>query len=81
MSFIIIFLIVGVVVIVTIWQGRLGINLRPVRCSNCATPMSARRRRMFRSHLLLGGWTCPHCGTDMDQWGRRVNSRGRVSDN
>jgi hypothetical protein len=75
MRFIVVFIVVGLLVIVAIWQRRLWVNLRAVRCSNCATPMSARRRPMFRSHLLLGGWTCPHCGTDMDQWGRRVHPR------
>ena len=69
----VVFLVIGVLVVSTLRKGRLGINLRPVRCSSCDTPMSARRRPMFKSQLLLGGWTCPHCGTNMDKWGRNVS--------
>jgi hypothetical protein len=31
------------------------------------------------AHLLFGGWTCPHCGTRMDKWGRSEGSEISVS--
>jgi hypothetical protein len=69
----VVFLVIGVLLASTLRKGYLGITLRPVRCPNCVTPISARRRPMFRSPMLLGGWMCPHCGTKMDKWGRSVS--------
>jgi ribosomal protein L37AE/L43A len=43
-----------------------------VHCSSCVTPISARRRSLFR--LPFGGWVCPHCGTQLDSGGRRSTS-------
>jgi hypothetical protein len=62
---------VGVLAVGTLRKGRWGINLKLVQCPNCVTPMSARRQPMFRSQMLFGGWMCPHCGTQMDKWGRK----------
>jgi hypothetical protein len=70
---IIVFIVLGVLVVGTLRRGRWGINLGSVHCPNCVTPMSARRRPMFRSQMLWGGWVCPHCGTKMDKWGRNVS--------
>jgi hypothetical protein len=44
-----------------------------VHCSNCVTPMSARRRLVFRVPWVFRGWVCPHCGTRMDGAGRSVS--------
>jgi hypothetical protein len=68
--------IMVVLVVSTLRRGRLGINLRPVHCTRCVTPMSVRRRPMFRSQMPFGGWMCPHCGTKMDKWGRNVSEAG-----
>ncbi len=38
-----------------------------VRCLSCVTPISARRRPLLGSRLLLGRWMCPHCGTEIDR--------------
>jgi ribosomal protein L37AE/L43A len=46
---------------------------KPDHCSSCETPMSLRRIPAFRSHVLLGRWMCPHCGTRMDKSGRNVS--------
>lgn len=67
-----VFIVVGVLLISTLRKGCLGINLEPVRCPNCVTPMSARQRPRFKSQTLFGGWMCPHCGTKMDKWGRNA---------
>jgi hypothetical protein len=63
----------------TLRKGRLGINLKSVHCPSCDTPMSARRVPSSRSHRLFGGWTCPHCGTKMDKWGRSEGSEISIS--
>jgi hypothetical protein len=61
----------------TLRKGRWGINFKSVHCPSCDTPMSARRVPSARSHLLFGGWTCPHCGTRTDKWGRgQMHLRG-----
>lgn len=59
--------VVGFAVIVVIAVRR---GPGRVHCSNCITPISARRRSLFR--LPFGGWVCPHCGTRMDSGGRSV---------
>jgi hypothetical protein len=64
---------IAVLVVGTLQRGRWGINAKSVHCPSCATPMSARRQPVFGSHLLFGGWMCPHCGTKMDKWGRNVS--------
>ena len=69
----VVLLVVGVLVVRTLHSGGLGITSKPVRCPNCITPISLRRRPLFRSPMLLGGWMCPHCGTQMDKWGRDVS--------
>jgi hypothetical protein len=63
----------GVLVVSSLRKGRWGINRKLVQCPSCVTPMSARRQPMFRSHMLFGGWVCPHCGTRMDKWGRPIS--------
>jgi len=50
-----------------------------VHCSNCVTPMSARRRSVFRVPWGFGGWVCPHCGTRMDREGRSVSEGAAAS--
>ena len=69
----VVFVVVGVLVVSTLRSSGLGMMSRPVRCPNCITPISLRRRPMFRSPMLLGGWMCPHCRTQMDKWGRDVS--------
>jgi hypothetical protein len=70
---VVIFASFGVVIVGTLRKNRLGINLKSVHCPSCDTPMSARRVPSSRSYILFGGWTCPHCGTRMDKWGRSLS--------
>jgi hypothetical protein len=60
-----------VVFVVGVLAGTFRRSRGPVHCSSCVTPMSARRRSLFR--LPFGGWVCPHCGTQMDRSGRGVS--------
>jgi hypothetical protein len=53
----------GVLIIGTVRNNRMGINLKSVHCPSCDTPMSLRRSSRFRSLMLLGKRVCPHCGT------------------
>ena len=55
---IVVFFVLGALAVGAVRRGR-----GPVRCSSCVTPMSARRRSLFR--LPFGGWVCPHCGTQI----------------
>jgi hypothetical protein len=77
LSSVVVFSVLGVLVVSTLRRGRWGINLAPVHCPSCVTPMSARRRPQFGSQMLFGGWMCPHCGTKMDKWGRNVSETAR----
>jgi hypothetical protein len=56
-----------------------GIHRRPGKikldhCPSCRTPISLRRVSFFRSHMLLGEWMCPHCGTRMIKAGRSAGT-------
>jgi hypothetical protein len=61
------FLVVG-----SIRRTRLGINAREVHCPECNAAMPVARKPTSVSQALWGGWTCQHCGTRLDKWGRRL---------
>lgn len=51
-------------------SGDWGINAtRPV-CPHCQTPAPRVRKPANRRQLLWGGWTCPHCGLEIDKYGK-----------
>jgi hypothetical protein len=62
----------GVLVYGSIAKTRWGINLRPVSCPKCGTPMPRVRVPVSGSEALWGGATCPKCGCRMDKWGREL---------
>jgi hypothetical protein len=49
-----------------------GINLEPVSCPRCGTPLPRMRDPRSLRQALWGGWTCPVCGTGVDKWGRET---------
>jgi predicted RNA-binding Zn-ribbon protein involved in translation (DUF1610 family) len=64
-------------------SGRWGINLNPVwdiargrgllrsvTCPQCGRDQAPHRMSLNPAKFLWGGWTCPNCGTRMDQWGK-----------
>jgi hypothetical protein len=51
-----------------------SVEQSPGRSTSCETPMSLRRVSIFRSHMLLGAWECPHCGTRMNKPGRSAGT-------
>jgi hypothetical protein len=67
-----VFVALGALLVSTRWR-RSAVNRKPVHCSSCQTPISLRRVPIFRSHVLVGKWVCPHCGSRMDSWGRSVS--------
>ena len=69
---IIVLVVLGALLVSARGRG-LAHDRKPDHCSSCETPMSLRRVSTFRSHVLLGKWKCPHCGTRMDKWGRNVS--------
>jgi len=54
--------------------GKYGMNLKEVRCPNCAEKMPKVRKPANRRQTLWGGWTCNKCGTEMDKYGLKINS-------
>jgi hypothetical protein len=59
-----------VVVLAGIRARPRSVENNPGHCSNCETPMSLRPVSVLKSHALLGGWECPHCGSKMSKRGR-----------
>ena len=40
---------------------------RPTECPRCEQPVGRFERLRSFSELVLGGWTCPRCGSEFDQ--------------
>ena len=56
----------------TVIKNRWGINLEPVNCPGCGSPMSKVRRPESLKQALWGGGICVKCGCEMDRWGRLI---------
>jgi DNA-directed RNA polymerase subunit RPC12/RpoP len=54
----------------TIRKNRWGINLEPVNCPSCGSPMPRVRQPKSQTQALWGGWNCAKCGREIDKWGR-----------
>ena len=67
---------IGLVLVVfgTVAKNHWGINLEPIHCPSCGTPMSQVRQPKSVVQALWGGGTCEKCGCEMDKWGRQVSS-------
>jgi hypothetical protein len=65
----------ALVVYGTFKKNRWGINLERIRCAVCGNAAFSKiRRPTSLQQALWGGATCPVCGTEIDKWGRRINS-------
>jgi len=64
----------GVVLVLfgTLVKNRWGINLEPVSCPRCNTPLPMLREPRSLRQRVWGGWTCPVCGAGVDKWGREI---------
>lgn len=52
------------------------INLGGVDCPSCGEAMPKFRVPSSLHQLMWGGWTCAHCGAEMDKWGKPIESGG-----
>jgi hypothetical protein len=66
--------LVGVLLVAfgTVTKNQWGINLEPVNCPACGSPMPQVRQPKSLRERLWGGGTCGKCGCEMDKWGRRL---------
>ena len=53
-----------------------GINLRAVYCPNCGKKQSRVRTPRDYEEAMLGGSTCPECGTRMNKYGQKKDGKG-----
>lgn len=67
-----VFLGILLVAIGTVTKNGWGINLEPVNCPSCGSPMPKMRQPKSLRERLWGGGTCAKCGCEMDKWGRRL---------
>jgi hypothetical protein len=56
-------------------RGVWGINLEIPNCPACGLKMPARRQPASFRQAVIGGWTCPKCGCEMDKWGAERTRR------
>jgi hypothetical protein len=56
----------------TVTKNGWGINLEPVNCPACGSPMPQVRQPKSLRQALWGGGTCGKCGCEMDKWGRLI---------
>jgi hypothetical protein len=57
----------------TVVKNRWGINLGPVVCANCKSPIPFLRNPQTVKQALWGGGTCASCHYELDKWGRKVS--------
>jgi hypothetical protein len=71
-------LLLGVLLVAfgTLTKNRWGINLEPVNCPACGSPMPKVRRPESVKQALWGGETCGKCRCEMDKWGRLITLTG-----
>jgi len=65
---------IGMVLVIygSIAKNRWGINLDPVSCPRCSTPLPQIRQPRNIRQAMWGGGTCAKCGAQVDKWGREV---------
>ena len=56
----------------TVTKNGWGINLEPVNCPACGSPMPQVRQPKSLRQAFWGGGTCGKCGREMDKWGRLI---------
>jgi transposase-like protein len=55
----------------SIWDIIAGKGMmRKVSCPRCGREQGPAGKSAGPGELLKDGWTCPHCGADMDKWGK-----------
>ena len=68
----VVFLGILLVAFGTVTKNGWGINLEPVNCPACGSPMPQLRQPKSLGQRLWGGWTCGKCGCEIDKWGRPI---------
>src|ERR1017187_5883796 len=53
-------------------RNKRRINLIPVSCPRCNTPLPRLRDPQSLRQAISGGWTCPVCGAGVDRRGEAV---------
>jgi len=53
-------------------QGKWGIHPHPVQCPECGAVCPRVRWPTSWRQALWGGWTCKHCGCEMDKYGKKM---------
>ena len=48
--------------------------MRKVECPQCHTPLPPFRLPERWQQALFGGWTCPHCQTEIDRCGQAIQT-------
>jgi len=54
-------------------KSKFGINPKRMICPNCKKPLPLIRKPKNMRQALWGGSTCPHCGTEVDKWGKEIH--------
>jgi hypothetical protein len=52
-----------------------GSRLTAPKCPTCDTQQPAIRKPASFRQVILGGWTCANCGTEIDRHGHAINRK------
>jgi hypothetical protein len=61
-------------------SGRFGVNLKIPDCPTCGKKLPAVRTPKSIKQAMWGGTTCPSCGTEVDKWGKIIQSKSEPDD-
>lgn len=50
-------------------SGKMGVNLKEIKCPKCGAIFPKIRKPQNISQALWGGWTCQNCGCETDKYG------------
>lgn len=76
--FLIVFAALVLVVTDTIrGKGRFGINFNVPNCPTCGEKLPTVRQPKSFNQAMWGGATCEFCQTEVDKWGKIINSKSK----
>ncbi|MFT4698537.1 MAG: transposase-like protein [Flavobacteriaceae bacterium] len=55
--------------------AKLGINIKRTYCPTCNEKQPIVRKPLNQRQIMFGGYTCKNCGSEMDKYGTKIESK------